>query len=290
MEDAMIKSFPLTFDGIILQQNEIVDLCLLENKIAIVHFAFGHTTQEEFDKEKRTPSYVLLETYSLDFDEHQQAFLSYYEQETFSASDAICYWDQNRLLLNTQRYKGFNPSIAKIIQIRDTMLIEIEDAPQPIQAIYNDHKCFIFGEIEVHMASRFIMECRMCATKKILWKLKLSAYLYTPVEENKGILYFGTAGKGGRFYGVNAATGVVIFNYNTGGTVNFAHYNEQFIIADRKGKPILIDALDGTERQKIEFGKFKITYDQYMLVNQDKLYAIVRGKDGMYAICADLID
>lgn len=285
----MIQSYPLILEGIPFRSHEIVGIYSLWDKVAVIHFAFGYITQEEYDKENCTPSYVLLDTFSLDFNERKQAHLSYYEQGTFSAFDAACYWDNNNFLLNTKRYKGFDHSIAKLIQISDTNLAEFGGAPPPpTQMTYNEEKIYTFGEQEVYMSSKFIMECRESSSKMTRWKLKLSAYLYTQVEEENGVLYFGTAGNGGRFYGVNATNGSIIFSYNTGGTERFTRYREYILLADRQGKPTLLNPKDGIEVRKIEFGKFKFTAYQTMLVIKDKLYAIASGKDAMYAVCADL--
>lgn len=286
----MLLSFPLTLEGVPFINHNFVGIYPLGDKIAITHFAFGYRAQEENDQKNPTPSYAMLDTFSLDFTEHRQAHLYYYEQEIFSASDAVCECEGNYLLLNTKRYKGFSQSIAKLIQISDTKLVEIGDAPPPIQEAYNDQKTYAFGGQEVYMSSRFIMECREVSSKTLLWKLKLSAYLYTKVEEENGILYFGTAGKGGRFYGVDAADGNVIFSYITGGTVNFTRYKEHILLADRLGKPTLINPQNGIAVRKIKFGKFKFTYDQHMLVIKDKLYAIAGNKDEMYAVSVDLIE
>lgn len=284
----MIQSYPLILEGIPFRSHGIVGIYPFGDKVAILHMAFGKTTREEYDKGNLAPRYVLLDTFSSDFNERQQAYLTYFEQELFSSCDAVCYWDNNNFLLNTKRYIGFSQSIAKLIQITDTNLAEIGDAPAPVPAVYNDQKIYTFGEQEVSMSSKFIMECRESSSKLVLWRLKLSAYLYTQVEEENGILYFGTAGNGGRFYGVNAADGTVIFNCNTGGTVSVTRYKEHILLADRQGKPVLLNPKDGTEVRKIEFGKFKFTADQIMLVIKDKLYAIASGADAMYAVCADL--
>lgn len=284
----MIQSYPLTFEGISCGSLDIVDIYSLGNKIAIPHFAFGPTTQEEYDKEKRTPSYALLDTFSMDFSERKQAHLLYTEQEIFSASDAVCYWENGRFLLNTRRYSGFSQTISKIMQITATNLVELGDAPAPIQMIYNDKKIYTFGNQEIKMVSHFRMECRDSVSQNVLWKLKLSAYLYTEVEEQNDILYFGTAGKGGRFYGVSLADGSVVFSLNTGGTVRFTWYKGWIIVADRKSKPVLLNPVDGVEMQRIEFGKFTFTVDQFMLVIGDRLYAVASCKNEIYAVCVDL--
>lgn len=231
---------------------------------------------------------MLLDVFPADFSEHNQTYLAYYEQETFSAFDADFCKKDGHYLLTTRRYEGFSASIAKIIEVRDTELFEIGDAPAPVKQVYNDSKTYTFGDYAVRMASQFIMECRSQTSGEVIWKLKLSAYLYTEIDERNGILYFGTAGNGGRFYGVSLVDGSIVFNYNTGGTVRFAWYKGNPLLTNRKGRPVLLNPEDGSEIRQIDCGKFKVTFDQYMMVKGDRLYAVASGKDGMYAMCVDL--
>jgi PQQ enzyme repeat domain protein len=53
---------------------------------------------------------------------------------------------------------------------------------------------------------------------KTIWRLKLGIYLYAPVCLREGVLYFGTADKGGDLYAVEAKSGEVIFKFKTSGT------------------------------------------------------------------------
>lgn len=285
----MVQSYLLMLQDVPILDHDIVGIYPFRDKIVITHFETGYSTQEKFEKEKCLPSYALLDTFSMDFKVRRQTYLSYYEQQTFSANDAVCYWENDCFLMNTYRwYNDFSKPIAKIMQITDTSLLEIGDAPAPSQIVVNDQKTYIFGNHEVKMASCFIMECRDTASKNVRWKLKLSAYLYTEIEEQNGILYFGTAGKGGRFYGVHLENGSVIFSYYTGGTEQFKWYKGEVLLADRKNKPVLVNPLTGIESRKVEFGKFAFTVDQFMLVISDKLYAVASRKNEMYAVCADL--
>ena len=146
--------------------------------------------------------------------------------------------------------------------------------------------------------------CKKAVAKgKTLWRLKLGAYLYTPVclrgaatshfsEQDKRhgreTLYFGTAGKGGHLYAVDAASGEVIFKFDTGGTERFAWCEDKILLADRRGKPVLISAEDGLVAREIEFGEFQFGSDQIMLVSGGRLYAVANDGAAMYAVCADL--
>ena len=146
--------------------------------------------------------------------------------------------------------------------------------------------------------------CKKAAAKgKTLWRLKLGAYLYTPVclrgvatshfdaqDKRRGLetLYFGTAGKGGHLYAVDAASGEVIFKLDTGGTEHFAWCEDKILLADRRGKPVLISADDGSILKEVEFGEFQFGSDQIMLVSKGRLYAVANDGAAMYAVCADL--
>ena len=140
------------------------------------------------------------------------------------------------------------------------------------------------------------------AKGKILWRLKLGAYLYTPVclrggalhfseqdkRQGRETLYFGTAGKGGHLYAVDAASGEVIFKLDTGGTEHFAWCEDKILLADRRGKPVLISADDGSVVREIEFGKFQFGSDQIMLASRGRLYAVANDGAAMCAVCADI--
>ena len=146
--------------------------------------------------------------------------------------------------------------------------------------------------------------CKKATAKgKMLWRLKLGAYLYTPVclrgvatshfdaqDKWRGCetLYFGTAGKGGHLYAVDAASGEVIFKLDIGGTEHFAWCEDKILLADRRGKPVLISADDGSILKEVEFGKFQFGSDQIMLASGGRLYAVANDGAAMYAVCADV--
>ena len=143
---------------------------------------------------------------------------------------------------------------------------------------------------------------KAAAKGKILWRLKLGAYLYTPVclhggalhfdaqgkRQGRETLYFGTAGKGGHLYAIDAASGKVIFKLDTGGTEHFAWCEDKILLANRRGKPVLIGADDGSILKEVEFGKFQFGSDQIMLASGGRLYAVANDGAAMYAVCADL--
>lgn len=118
---------------------------------------------------------------------------------------------------------------------------ELGVAKEPVKEIYNDAKTYEFDGFCVRMSSPFMMECKEilggaafnCEAKdensnanlppkeqgtkigKTIWRLKLGAYLYTPVCLCEGVLYLGMAGKGGDLYGVDVKSGKVAFKFKT---------------------------------------------------------------------------
>ncbi|WP_298954275.1 PQQ-binding-like beta-propeller repeat protein [uncultured Campylobacter sp.] len=140
------------------------------------------------------------------------------------------------------------------------------------------------------------------AKGKILWRLKLGAYLYTPIclrggalhfdaqgkRQGRETLYFGTAGKGGHLYAVDTASSEVIFKLDTGGTEHFAWCEDKILLADRRGKPVLISADDGSILKEVEFGEFQFGSDQIMLASGGRLYAVANDGAAMHAVCADI--
>ena len=133
------------------------------------------------------------------------------------------------------------------------------------------------------------MACKNSKSKEIIWKLKLGSYLYTEVKEENGVLYFGTAGHGGKFFAVNIDDGSLLYSYKTGGTENFIQYKDYILLADIKNKPILLNKKNGTEFKKIDFNNFQITADQQMIVIDDTLYTIAFNDNTVYAVCTDLV-
>ena len=87
---------------------------------------------------------------------------------------------------------------------------------------------------------------------------------------------------------MSAASGEVIFKLDTGGTEHFAWYEDKILLADRRGKPVLISADDGSILKEVEFGKFQFGSDQIMLASGGRLYAVANDGAAMYAVCADL--
>ena len=306
----MVRSYPLDMPGVEFRGHGVTGIYEMDERIAFVHFAFGVPSELEI-AQKLTPNYVLLDTFSRDFSEHKRSTLTYKQSEIFIASDALCYPENGHFMLNTRYYKGYINSPAKLIKISDGLMSELGVAKEPVKEIYNDAKTYEFDGFCVRMSSPFMMECKeilggtefKSAAKdenlnasvprkeqgarigKTIWRLKLGAYLYTPVYLREGVLYFGTAGKGGDLYAVDAKSGEVVFKFKASGTEHFIWVKDQILLANRKNKPVLISAKDGLLLEEIEFEKFSLSADQIMLVSGGRLYAVANDGAKIYAVC-----
>ena len=285
----MLKAYPLILENTLFVSHCIAGIYPLKDKIAVVHCAFNHADKEKNSAEKCIRTYILLDVFSKDFTEHTKTHLIYHQKGIVYQRDAACYIKDSRFLLNTRKYKGLDSSISKLIEISDTNLVELGKSLEPIDKIYNDGKTYCFDESEIYMFSQYIMACRNSKSKEIIWKLKLGSYLYTEVKEENGVLYFGTAGHGGKFFAVNIDDGSLLYSYKTGGTENFIQYKDYILLADIKNKPILLNKKNGTEFKKIDFNNFQITADQQMIVIDDTLYTIAFNDNTVYAVCTDLV-
>ncbi|AGT44873.1 PQQ-binding-like beta-propeller repeat protein [Treponema pedis] len=284
-----MKAYPLLLEGISFRAHNIIGIYRIKEKIAVLHCAFSFAGAEQSAEDKRKPNYILLDLFSENFKEHSKTHLCFYEQGFVSALDSELYEEKGKIILNTKAYKGFAPTIAKLIEVSDTSLVEIGQPPMPIARIYNDRKIYPFGNVEVYMHSPFMMACRNSCSGEILWKTKIGAYLYTEVKAESGILYFGTDGKGGKFWAVNLLDGSTVYNYNSRGTSNFLFYRDYVLLSNEKNKPILLHRKDGTLVKALEFGDYKITVYQQMIIVKDRLYAIASKKDTVYAVYTDLV-
>ena len=309
----MVRSYPLDMPGVEFRGHGVTGIYEMDERIAFVHFAFGVPSELEI-AQKLTPNYVLLDTFSRDFSEHKRSTLTYKQSEIFIASDALCYPENDYFVLNTRYYKGYINSPAKLIKIDNGLMSELGVANEPIKEIYNDAKTYEFDGFCVRMSSPFMMECKEilggtvfnCEAKdenlnasvarkeqgvrigKTIWRLKLGAYLYTPVCLNDGVLYFGTAGKGGDLYAVDAKSGEVVFKFKTSGTEHFVWVDGQILLANSKNKPVLISAKDGLLLKEIEFENFRLSADQIMLVSGGRLYAVANDGAKIYAVYAEI--
>ena len=159
----------------------------------------------------------------------------------------------------------------------------IEKAPTstaPANKIFSDQKVFEFGNLRVKIAKNATrkLECTNSETGKTLWTFTFIGYLYTDVFEYDGIIYFGTAGQGGRFYGLNLLRGEVLHEINTHGTTRFTRHNGKFYFPAAGGELQEYDPESKTS-QYLSFGKNTRAIDDVsMLVVNGNLYVVVAEK------------
>ena len=224
----------------------VIDIVPFQEKIAVLQFASADVSKKMVKNGVYVDRYILVDIFSEDFTSQKRLSFSFEEDQPCYRSDAYYYREGERLFILIEYYKLDNIFVTnKVFEITENEVIEQSFCCIPQKRIFNDAKVYFFGDKEVFMQSPFMMSCRDKQNQKTLWKYKLSAYLYTQVEEYNDILYFGTAGKGGYFYGVSLNNGQTVFSYNTGQTVHFVRSGERIIISDKKQKPMLINALTG---------------------------------------------
>lgn len=159
----------------------------------------------------------------------------------------------------------------------------IEKAPTSAvtaNKIFSDQKVFEFGNLRVKIAKNATrkLECTNPETGKTLWTFTFIGYLYTDVFEYDGVIYFGTAGQGGRFYGLNLLRGEVLHEINTHGTTRFTRHNGKFYFPAAGGELQEYDPESKTS-QYLSFGKNTRASDEVsMLVANGNLYAVVAEK------------
>lgn len=268
----------------------VIDIVPFQQKIAVLQFASADVSKTMVKNGVYVDHYILVDIFSEDFTSQKRLSFSFEEDEPCYRSDAYYYREGERLFILIEYYKLDNIFITnKVFEITENELIELSFCCIPQKRIFNDAKVYSFGDKEVFMQSPFMMSCRDKQNQKTLWKYKLSAYLYTQVEEYNDILYFGTAGKGGYFYGVSLNNGQTVFSYNTGQTVHFVRSGERIIISDKKQKPMLINALTGEIIHSLDIGKYTIDYEQQMLWYKNRFYGIVRNKEkDLSVVCVNI--
>ena len=268
----------------------VIDIVPFQEKIAVLQFASADVSKTMVKNGVYVDRYILVDIFSEDFTSQKRLSFSFEEDQPCYRSDAYYYREGERLFILIEYYKLDNIFVTnKVFEITENEVIELSFCCIPQKRIFNDAKIYSFGDKEVFMQSPFMMSCRDKQNQKTLWKYKLSAYLYTQVEEYNDILYFGTAGKGGYFYGVSLNNGQTVFSYNTGQTVHFVRSGERIIISDKKQKPILINALTGEIIHSLDIGKYTIDYEQQMLWYKNRFYGIVRNKEkDLSVVCVNI--
>lgn len=268
----------------------VIDIVPFQEKIAVLQFASADVSKKMVKNGVYVDHYILVDIFPEDFTSQKRLSFSFKEDEPCYRSDAYYYREGEQLFILIEYYILDNIFVTnKVFEITENEVIEQSFCCIPQKRIFNDAKVYSFGDKEVFMQSPFMMSCRDKQNQKTLWKYKLSAYLYTQVEEYNDILYFGTAGKGGYFYGVSLNNGQTVFSYNTGQTVHFVRSGEGIIISDKKQKPMLINALTGEIIHSLDIGKYTIDYEQQMLWYKERFYGIVRNKEkDLSVVCVNI--
>ena len=268
----------------------VIDIVPFQEKIAVLQFTSADVSKKIMKNGVYVDRHILVDIFSEDFTSQKRLSFSFEEDQPCYRSDAYYYREGERLFILIEYYKLDNIFVTnKVFEITENEVIEQSFCCIPQKRIFNDAKVYSFGDKEVFMQSPFMMSCRDKQNQKTLWKYKLSAYLYTQVEEYNDILYFGTAGKGGYFYGVSLNNGQTVFSYNTGQTVHFVRSGERIIISDKKQKPMLINALTGEIIHSLDIGKYTIDYEQQMLWYKERFYGIVRNKEkDLSVVCVNI--
>ena len=269
---------------------KMIDIVPFQEKIAVLQFASADVSKTMVKNGVYVDHYILVDIFPEDFTSQKRLSFSFEEDQPCYRSDAYYYREGEQLFILIEYYKLDNIFVTnKVFEITENEVIELSFCCIPQKRIFNDAKVYSFGDKEVFMQSPFMMSCRDKQNQKTLWKYKLSAYLYTQVEEYNDILYFGTAGKGGYFYGVSLNNGQTVFSYNTGQTVHFVRSGERIIISDKKQKPMLINALTGEIIHSLDIGKYTIDYEQQMLWYKERFYGIVRNKEkDLSVVCVNI--
>lgn len=269
---------------------KVIDIVPFQEKIAVLQFASADVSKKMVKNGVYVDCYILVDIFSVDFTSQKRLSFFFEEDEPCYRSDAYYYREGERLFILIEYYKLGNIFVTnKVFEITENEVTEQPFCCIPQKRIFNDAKVYSFGDKEVFMQSPFMMSCRDKQNQKTLWKYKLSAYLYTEVENYNDILYFGTAGKGGYFYGVSLNNGQTVFSYNTGQTVHFVRSGEGIIISDKKQKPMLINALTGEIIHSLDIGKYTIDYEQQMLWYKNRFYGIVRNKEkDLSVVCVNI--
>ena len=301
----MILTIPLILDSVVCRSHHILGIYELDDKIVFLHSVLGDVSKEEITKNTIFPNYITADFFTPDFNMHTQALIRYSDKRVLHETCCECKPGNGSLVLNTMCYipkggiftdNGRHNTLDKVIEIRSSSLCEIGESPEPTAKIHSDKKIYPFGGCVICMTSPFTMECISKTDDTIVWKLRITAYLYTDIEQKDGLLYFGTGGKGGRFYGISLWDGSIIFSYDTGGTVSYKWYGETILLTDRKGDVVMLDSKTGTELKRFALRCFGTERQNLhampaMLIKKDKLYIAAYSRKkfyDFYALCIDL--
>jgi len=210
-------------------------------------------------------------------------------------------WDATEcgsaIKLDTGRYADAEDRQNRLLSFCENgfSLLPDELSPQK-KKVYNDAKEYVFGNLKIAIPKNATrkLECVNTQTNQVLWTFKFVGYLYTEIKELNGTVYFGTAGQGGHFYGLDIKNGLPVHNVNTHGTTSFSIYGNKVLLPSQYGD-LLIYSPDDRTFEELNVGENCFINDYVKFsVEGDKLYAIiaqqtaVEGGFNYYAACVDL--
>lgn len=270
--------------------------------IVFVALALGNVNKQDAVAQTPVPNYVVADFFSPDFLTHRR--VAYCEVQPWGASlwhngAGECAFDGQTVRLDTGRWLSPTqddanlrilrtmPMWGRLFSITKAGITSTGPSPDPSTMVFSDARNYQFGDRVVRMDSSFKMVCRT-VSGELCWVLRLHSYLYTPVQENDGIIYFGTAGAGGHCYGVDLGDGHVVVDVNTGGTEQFAWWRGRLVIAGRGGDLLIVDRHNGHLVGQMGLGG--LTPHQYLpyLIVGDRLYTTAASQDASFAVMANL--
>ena len=207
---------------------------------------------------------------------------------TQSVVDGKIEWKRNE---RTRQY------YASIIGYSEKGLAVISDSPVAEARVFNDAKSYTFGDHVVAIAKKSTrkLECRRNSDGKVCWTFVFVGYLYSKIEEKDGVIFFGTAGQGGHFYGLKLEDGSLLHDINTHGTVHFSWYYDAVCLIDSKGNLLVYNPATKATRY-FELGNGLALHNEVnFLIQGDLLFAIVcqsikkmEHEFDIFAVCIDL--
>ena len=271
------------------QSHYVLGIHSLQGKIVYVHIALEDIPREQITADTGYPQHIIADFFSPDFSQHTQVRTSYNGKKVLFHTTAACYVKNQQLFLNTLKFELLNSNLydplAMVYEITDSEIREVSPSPQPEKREYSESKTYRFGDYSLHMATKRKLECRIAGT--LIWDMRLTAWLYSELEERNGILYFGTAGQGGHFYGVSLTDGRVIFDWNTGGTIAVVWVHDYLAITDRNGDLVLLNP-EGSEVERFYFKNMVLSASG--VVHGGRFYTSMYDKKefNKYAVCLEL--
>lgn len=155
--------------------------------------------------------------------------------------------------------------------------------------VIDEYKSISFGDYQLVLYGNCGYQCIRKKDEKVLWKNKHQGYRYTDFELKNDILFFGTAGFGGKLYGYNLYSGEVICSINTHGTTDYAWHNDRIICRGEDGSLIFVDPYKNNIVNSIKLRGQIPPQSTFSIVN-NRLYTLTTDiKAGLsFVNCFDL--